>query len=340
MKKRDAKKDNVILFPGIEKRLLEKGLDYLKQKKYREAIEYLQEALEHDPDNSDIYVGLVLANYEAGNGVRAKELAAEMLRSGHGDYIQVIDLYLMILVQLNEYEEIVSTLEALFDEKEIPDDKYEHFVKMLEFGNRMLDSKTVPIAKDPLENEAEAEELNLFVYDDPKDQVMIAARLAKQNIRPYIGQIKEYLSSIEGHPFQKTMLLTILLEQEYNEEIEVVKLSWKEKLIPAQLPELKAYFESNEARSLLRSQLESEDPVLYENIAGLMERHSFLIYPFEMPFGDAKATSAAYHFMANEYFGFEEPLESFAALYQASREESSDVLAFIRMLEEISYPII
>lgn len=340
MKKRDAKKDNLILFPGIEKRLLEKGLDYLKQKKYREAIDYLQEALELDPDNSDIYVGLVLANYEAGNGVRAKELAAEMLRSGHGDYIQVIDLYLMILVQLNEYEEIVSTLEALFDEKEIPDDKYEYFVKMLEFGNRMLDSKTAPIPMDSFENDAESEELNLFDYDDPKDQVLIAARLAKQNIRPYIGQIKEYLSSVEGHPFQKTMLLTILLEQEYNEEIEVVKLSWKEKLIPAQLPELKAYFESNEARSLLRSQLESEDPVLYENIAGLMERHSFLIYPFEMPFGDAKATSAAYHFMANEYFGFEEPLESFAALYQASREESSDVLAFIRMLEEISYPII
>lgn len=337
MNKRDSKKDNVILFPGLEKRLLEKGLDYLKQKKYRDAIQFLEQALEHDPENSDIYVGLVLANFEAGYVKQAKQIAAEMLRSGLGDYIQVIDLYLMILVQLNEYDEIVSTIEALLDEKEIPADKHEHFTRMLEFASRMLEGGTD--AEEVFEVEPEGMSLGLFELHDPNDQVMIAARLAKENIRPYIKEIKEYVASEQGHPFQKTMLLNILREQEYEIETDVYKFGWEKSFIPARLPDLKDYIAMNDVIQILGDELENADPVLFENILSLIERHFFLIYPFDLPNGGAEAWAAAYHFMANEYYGFDESLESFAALYTSSEEEAGQVLAFIRMLEEISYPI-
>jgi len=338
MNKRDSKKDNVILFPGLEKRLLEKGLDYLKQKKYRDAIQFLEQAQVHDPENSDIYVGLVLANFEAGYVKQAKQIAAQMLRGGLGDYIQVIDLYLMILVQLNEYEEIVSTIEALLDEKEIPADKQEHFTRMLEFGRRMLEGG--PEMEEATEVEPEGVSLGLFDLQDPKDQVMIAARLTKENIRPYIKEIKEYLASEQGHPFQKTMLLNILKEQEYAEETDVRKFGWEKSFIPPRLPDLKDYIAMNDVIQILGDELENADPVLFENILSLIERHFFLIYPFDLPNGGAEAWAAAYHFMANEYYGFDEPLESFAELYTSSEKETGQVLAFIRMLEEISYPII
>jgi tetratricopeptide (TPR) repeat protein len=339
MKKRDSKKDNVILFPGLEKRLLEKGLDYLKQKKYRDAIQYLEEALEHDPENSDIYVGLVLSNYEAGYVKQAKQIAAEMLKSGLGDYIQVIDLYLMILVQLNEYNEIVTTIEALLEEREIPTDKHEHFMRLLDFGRRMLDGEMNANNGEVFERESEEQMLGLFDYKDPKDQIMVAARLAKENIRPYIKEITEYVASKEGHPFQKTMLLNILKEQEYAEEIDVQKFGWEKSFIPAKLPDLKDFIGTNDVIQLLSSQIESEDPVLFENVQSLIERHFFLIFPFELPNGSAEAWAAAYHFTANQYYGFEDPLESFAELYSSTNEEAGQVLVFIRTLEEISYPI-
>lgn len=338
MNMRDSKKDNVILFPGLEKRLLEKGLEYLKQKKYRDAIQFLEQALVHDPENSDIYVGLVLANFEAGSLKQAKQIAAQMLRSGLGDYIQVIDLYLMILVQLNEYDEIVSTIEALLDEKEIPGDKQEHFTRMLEFGRRMLESG--PEMEEAAEVESEGVSLGLFDLQDPKEQVMIAARLTKENIRPYIKEIKEYLASEQGHPFQKTMLLNILKEQEYAEETDVRKFGWEKSFIPSRLPDLKDYIAMNDVIQILGDELENADPVLFENVLSLIERHFFLVYPFDLPNGEAEAWAAAYHFMANEYYGFDESLESFAELYTSSEKETGEVLAFIRMLEEISYPII
>jgi tetratricopeptide (TPR) repeat protein len=340
MKKRDSKKDNVILFPGLEKRLLEKGLDYLKQKKYRDAIQFLEQALEHDPENSDIHVGLVLANFEAGYVKQAKQIAAEMLKGGLGDYIQVIDLYLMILVQMNEYNELVATIEALLEEREIPAEKLEHFTRMLEFGRRMQVSPAQDELIDFQDMEPEDKTLGLFDYMEPQDQVMISARLAKENIRPYIKEITEYVASEQGHPFQKTMLLNILREQEYAEEMDVLKFGWEQPFIPEKLLDLKDYIGMSPVIPLLENQLENADPVLYENILSLIERHFFLLYPFNLPKASAEAWAAAYHFLANEYYGFDEPLENFSEIYNSSEEEASEALAFIRMLEEISYPII
>lgn len=340
MNKRDSKKDNVILFPGLEKRLLEKGLDYLKQKKYRDAIGFLEQALEHDPENSDIFVGLVLANFEAGYIKQAKQIAAEMLKGGLGDYIQVIDLYLMILVQLNEYDELVTMIEALLEEREIPAEKLEHFTRMLEFGRRMQASPAENELDDHHDLMGEEVSLGLFEYMDPEDQVMIAAKLAKENIRPYVKEIKEYIASEQGHVFQKTMLLNILREQEYAEELDVRKFGWEQSFIPERLPDLKDYIGMNPVIPILEDQLENADPVLYENILSLIQRHFFLIYPFALPKASAEAWSAAYHFLAQEYYGFDEPLEDFAEMYKSDEEEASEALAFIRMLEEISYPII
>ncbi|ESU30756.1 hypothetical protein G3A_20240 [Bacillus sp. 17376] len=340
MNKRESKKDKVILFPGLEKRLLEKGLDYLKQKKYRDAIQFLEQALEHDPENGDVFVGLVLANYEAGNTHQAKELVAEMLRSGLGDYIQAIDMYLMILVQLNEYSEVVTTIEALLEEREIPADKHEHFITMLEFGRRMLNGETEMEPTESFEEEPEEDELNLFDYKSSNDQVMIAAGLAKVNIRPYLIKIREYVASEDGHPFLKTMLLNILKEQEYDEELHVYKFGWTEDFNPVNLPELKDYVENSGVIQLLSHEIENDDPVLFENVQRLVERYYFLVYPFKLSVGQAEAWAAACHFVANEYYGFEDPLESFAEIYNSQIEETQQVLDFIRRLEEISYPII
>lgn len=119
MGKRERKNQNnkIILFPGLEKRLLEKGLESFQQKRYQESILFFEEAMEMEPENTDVHIGLVLAYYEAGELEKAKELANKMLQTGIGDYIQVMDLYLMILVQLHQYSEIAAMIEVLLEER-------------------------------------------------------------------------------------------------------------------------------------------------------------------------------------------------------------------------------
>lgn len=68
-------------------------------------------------------------------------MCIEMLNKGIGDYFQLINIYLMVLLQLGEHQEMVTTIELLFEESQIPFDKEEHFEKMLQFSKRALEDK-------------------------------------------------------------------------------------------------------------------------------------------------------------------------------------------------------
>ncbi|QED48825.1 tetratricopeptide repeat protein [Cytobacillus dafuensis] len=340
MKKRDRKKlnDKIILFPDLEKRLMEKGLECLQQKKFREAIEYLEGAMALEHNDNEIHIGLVLAYFEAGRLSEAKELANSMLQKGLGDYIQIIDLYLMILVQLHQYDEIVATIEILIEEKEIPHDKLEQFTRLLEFSKRMIDSnQEIGLTEGPAdEHEPNHQELNLISINDQQEQIMLAAQLAERNIRPFIDEIKSYLQLKEGQPFFKTMLLNVLTEHEYEKEVIVEKLDRKQAFKPANLLGVHEQTQMKRLFHVVANQLEHEDPILYEHIKSLIARHNLIIYPFQLePFMD-EVWGAAYHSLAAEYLGLSQSLEELSQLYHVKEEELIRAGLILMKIEEIS----
>jgi tetratricopeptide (TPR) repeat protein len=339
MKKRERakRKDNIIFLPGLEKRLTDKGLESLQNKRYQEAITLLEEAKAHDPENSDILIGLVLAYFEAGAYIKAKDLANEMLLKGIGEYFHMVDLYLTILIQLHEYQEIVSTIEALFDEKEIPPDRHDHFLTILQFSKRMADNSQ----QEPMEEvkeETHLKELKLSSLKNLNEQMLAISSLAEKNIRPYMDEIKEYLNSESGHPFLKTMLLTLLKEQEYDKKIEVKKFNEDVSLIPTELPDVQTQPRMKEIEKILEAKLENSDPVLFENMKGMVERIFFISYPFELKPEAARAWAAAFHLLVLDYLGGEPDVDDLADEYEISTEKIEQALAKIRELEEISYP--
>jgi tetratricopeptide (TPR) repeat protein len=345
MKKREPlrRKDNVIIFPDLEKRLTEKGLESLQKKKYVEAVHFFEQAKDMEPENTDTLIGLVLAYFEAGLLKDARELSKDMLYRGIGDYFQMVDLYIMILIQLNEYEEVVQTIEALLEEREIPSEKSDHFTTILQFSKKMVENKPVedvPDPRDMLKTEFIPQELNLFTYQDPKEQMLLVARLSNQNVRPYIHDIKAYLASISGHPFLKTMLLNVLKEQEYDRKVEVSKLGLIREFIPSELPDIQSQEKKTMITDRLRDLLESDDPVLFENIKSLVERHFFLTFPFELEPEDIGAWAAAYHYIALEYYGMNASAIHLTDQYETSNQNFEKARAVLQEIEEISYPII
>ncbi|WP_445489637.1 tetratricopeptide repeat protein [Niallia sp. 03133] len=340
MKKRDIKKkDNIVFFPDLDQRLLGKGLDAVQEKKYYEAISYFKEAMEFSPENSDIQIGLILSYYELGSLNQAKEIAKNMLDQGLGDYIHVLDLYLMILVQLHEYDEIIATIEVLLEDRQIPANKIEHFSKMLDFSRRMGLSTTDKEDKKQEDlNYPIGEKLELTSIQDTNKQMMLISKLANQNIRPYIEEIKEYLATEEGSPFLKTLLLNILKEQEYHKEVAVYKFNRYINVVPSMLEDIQAQSQFSEIEVALKETLEHEDPVLMENIKVLLERQFFLLYPFKLEIFTNRTWAAAYHFVMKEYYGQEEEIASYCDIYSVNEHEMEEAISFIKSLEEISYP--
>lgn len=339
MKKRERakRKDNIIFLPGLEKRLTDKGLESLHNKRYQEAITLLEEAKGHDPENSDILIGLVLAYFEAGAYIKAKELANEMLLKGIGEYFHMVDLYLTILIQLHEYQEIVSTIEALFEEKEIPPDRHDHFLTIMQFSKRMADNSQQEQMEEEKE-ETHLKELKLSSLKNLNDQMLAISSLAEKNIRPYIEEIKEYLNSESGHPFLKTMLLTLLKEQEYDKKIVVKKFNEEFSLVPTELPDIQTQPRMKEIENILEAKLENSDPVLFENMKGMVERIFFISYPFELEPEAAIAWAAAFNLLVLDYLGGEPDVDDISNEYEISTEKLEQALAKIRELEEISYP--
>ncbi|EKN65015.1 TPR-like protein [Neobacillus bataviensis LMG 21833] len=341
MKKREQvkRKDNVVYFPGLEKRLTDKGLESLEKKKFNEAIPLLEEALELDPNNENILIGLVLAYFEAGSFKKAKVLAREMLLKGIGDYFQMVDLYLTVLIQLHEYQEIVSTIEVLLEEKEIPPEKYDHFLTILQFSRRMAENRQ-PLPAEEEEITPEVQNLNLLSKKNLNEQMQVVAVLAEKNIRPYLEEIADYLMAEAGHPFLKTMLVTLLKEQEINKEL-VVKKFFREKTInPMQLPEVRLQPRMLEVKEFLEDRLESENPGLYENTVGMVERTFFISYPFELEPERPAAWAAAFHLLAQEYLGISAEISKIASEYDADLQEIEQARAQIEEIEKISTPYI
>ncbi|NHC42464.1 tetratricopeptide repeat protein [Bacillus sp. MM2020_1] len=347
MKKREPVKkiDNVIFFPGLEKRLTDKGLEKLENKKFLEAINLLEEAREHDPDNQEILIGLVLAYFEASSFKKARELAKEMLHKGIGDYLQMVDLYLTVLIQLHEYQEIVATIEALLDEKEIPPEKQDHFLTILQFSRRMAENRqpdtdidTKPETIDIIPKETNIQELNLFSIENLNEQLLLVSSLAEKNIRPYLSEIADYLAADAGHPFLKTILLTLLKEQEIDRELTIVKFAKEKKVIPTQLPEVREEPRLTEVKAFLADQLESENPGLFENSIRMAERNFFISYPFELEPKSPAAWAAAFHHMARYYLGMASNVNQLAGEYEVQVEEIEAAMAMIELIEKISYP--
>jgi tetratricopeptide (TPR) repeat protein len=339
MKKRERakRKDNIIFLPGLEKRLTDKGLESLHNKRYQEAITLLEEARVHDPENSDILIGLVLAYFEAGAYSKAKDLANEMLLKGIGDYFHMVDLYLTILIQLHEYQEIVSTIEALFDEKEIPPDRHDHFLTILQFSKRMADNSQQEPMEEAIE-ETKPKKLNLVSLKSLNEQMTVISSLADKNIRPFMDEIKEYLNSESGHPFIKTMLMSLLKEQEYDKNVVVKKFSEDLNVVPTELPDIQTQPRMKEIEDILEAKLENSDPVLFENMKGMVERIFFISYPFEFKPDAARAWAAAFHLLVLNYLGGDSNVDDISDEYEISSEKIEQALAKITELEEISYP--
>jgi hypothetical protein len=188
--------------------------------------------------------------------------------------------------------------------------------------------------------ETARKELRLLSLKDPNEQMLLISELRDKNIRPYLKEIKEYLLLDSGHPFFKTMLLNLLKDQEYDQEVMVHKFKLQNYFVPMKLPEISSQPRMAAILELLQKKLEDHDPILFQNIKSLVERHFLITYPFILEPKDPNAWAAGFHFIAFQYYGNEPELSEFTGKYNISLEELEATTSLIKEIEEISYPII
>lgn len=327
-------KGKVIPFPGLAERFADKGMDALINKQFNDAAAFFEEAIALNEELYNAQFGLVVVFVELGKYEEAKIRCQSILQQGLGDYFKTMEMYLMILLQLNEYEEMEATIHALSKEGYIPYDKEEHFNNMLSFSRRMSEERKSAITEEEEFTSTFEGQLDLFSKSD-QEQLVLVSKLKNENIRKYIDEIKDYLQSPEGHPFVKTTLLMLLKEQELQDECDVEKFLKHVTVVPAQLEDLHASEFFRKTILLLEEKVAHENPSLCELAQQLAESHHFLLYPFESK-ESAECWAAAHHALAQLYQGEEGLEEQIAEHYGVDCERVRVLMTYLQHIEDIS----
>lgn len=318
----------IIAFPNLKQRYFEKGLVCMDEHNFEEAVMLLKSARDLDPQDPQIVAAYLAALYENGDYDKSKQVAEELLYSGSGNYYDILDIYLMILIQLNEFDQVVNMLEPLFEENEVPPEKAEHFFTLLQLSKKTTSNRMMI-------DESKVD----YVFDKKQglhEQLLQLGALTDKNIRPYLNSLIDMLSDDQLHPILKTVILNVMRENQIEQKVLVQKLNRQGTFTPANLLLVQDMPLFKEMMNILEQDLSDHNPTLFNQISEVTTRHAFILYPFEASPETPNVWAAAYRGMGYEMYGEDWEKEAVAESYGITMDELEIALAFIEELEQIS----
>ncbi|WP_010678327.1 tetratricopeptide repeat protein [Bacillus timonensis] len=335
---KNKKMDKVVPFPKLKERLIEKGLDALTNKKFKEALTLLTQAQELERGNHEIELGIVICLFELGELEEAKENCLFMLREDVGDYFHVLQIYVTILIQLGQYDEVKTTIEAVLDDNSVPPEYVDSLAQLLELSKRMLKVDEVEIEPED-SNEHMTEQLQNVLYDGEMigNQIAVVQSLKELNIRKYLDILVPFLAMNDKHPVVKTIILQLLVLNQVDSEIEVEKFEEKIKVNPRELVDPSMSPFTNQVLSILEEQLQNDNPTLFETAKEIWLQFLFVLYPFTLEEEDPTMYAATLHLYSAELHGLEIENRKLEQIYGVSLFEIKHTLDKLEKVERFLF---
>ncbi|MFK4997557.1 hypothetical protein ACI2OX_08510 [Bacillus sp. N9] len=173
-----------------------------------------------------------------------------------------------------------------------------------------------------------------------EEQTLLLGSLADKNIHPYLESLIRMLSDDQTHPFLQTIVLNVLRENKIEKKVNVRKLKSQSDFIPAALPPFDEMPIFALVLSELADQLDHNNPALLEQLKVIVERHAFIMYPFELDRMEPIIWALAYRKMGYEMYGEEWDDKKVAIIYEVDPLDIQQAFDFLCYLEQISSPVI
>ncbi len=281
--------ENVIVFPGTYERLVENGLVAGEQSEFDRAVEMFDQAILYEPNHPEFLGPYAVALYETKAFERAKEIAARLLHSGSADYIDAMELYLTISIQLQEYEEVEMTIEALIDEGIVPREMLNKFNYLRELNGRLSNRYVTEEPVGPI-NPFVMEEFNGM---DSMNQQYALASLEGTDLSDMIPLLEEIAERDDMTPLVTTFALTLLHQAEHPDEVIVRKFGLEKLVVPASMA-LPGQDDLTQEVLKAIDHLLLKDPSRLEMAHGLIEKFAITAFPFGWGEYPAQEVATAY----------------------------------------------
>lgn len=272
---RIRKTENVIVFPGTYEKLVEQGLVSVEQSNFDEAVSVFDQAILYEPDYPEFLGPYAVALYEIKEFERAKEIAARLLHSGATDYIDAMELYLTISIQLQEYEEVEMTIDTLIGEGIVPKEMLQKFKYLRELNGRLSNRY---FEEDQTES-VKSFTLEEFNAMDKMQQQYALASIEGLDLSEMIPQLVAIAEQEDIAPLVISFALALLYEAGYTEDITVRKFGRE---LTINLPEMTLPGQDDLTGDVLGEieKLLLKDPSRLEMARGLIEKFAITAFPF------------------------------------------------------------
>ncbi|WP_353948087.1 tetratricopeptide repeat protein [Sporolactobacillus sp. Y61] len=286
-KKRPVRHDgNLVLFPDLESRLLNKAMTLVEEKKYREARPLFGKLLRLNVHDIKGLYGWAICSVELGEYSQAEGAVRQLLTDGAPYYYDVFRLYLTILIEKKDYHMALHEIRKVNKEKDMSADLQEFLRQMEKLCEIRLNEKQnrggAPgrTAKSP---DDASLDLSGFKQADQKTRLLLARNLANQLNRKSLPKVEQFLLDKNQNSEIKTVLMCAVKESGLVDGVNVWKFG---KVYHATFNEnfLNKTF-AGRVEKHIRDVLDSENPTLADLAADVCRFFTMQIYPrpFEPP---------------------------------------------------------
>ncbi|MGG0656739.1 hypothetical protein [Rummeliibacillus pycnus] len=282
-RKRDKlqKHQNVIVFPGTIERLIAEGQRYAENYQYDKAVVSLREALQYTEGDESLLSIYAFSLYETRNFQEAKLICEKLLAIGPQLYIETMELYLTVLMELKEFKQVEVLIESLLEEDVIPPESQDKFIRIKNLNAMIADTQDEePSDIVEIEKACEQFEADPFFSQTTLQQMQQLQAFREVNIRPLKELVAAIIEDPRAHPMIQSFALYLLVQQEVDLEVKVKKFDELRIVNPSQLQFPDEMPVAKQVLKLVGSALEKE-PSSLEMVQYLIARHIFVTYPFE-----------------------------------------------------------
>jgi len=320
-KRHVIKHDNIIVFPGAVQTLIREGHMYAENYQYEEAVASFEKAFLYETGDELALSAYAYALYELKSYNKAKEVCEQLLAMGTTLYVEIMELYITVCMQLKQYHQVESLITTLLEEDVLPLEQIEKFQRLKSINQEVARNLQ---QKEDAQRLIEEQEYELLKFSrlTPDEQSIRLHRLMDTNVRQLKTVLKAIIECTTIHPFVQSLALILLVEQEVSIDITVSKFDQTMVINPIELALPNQLTQYNEVKKIIENKLQ-QDPTTLEMVQYLMAKHAIVTYPFEWhPY---EADDIAYSY-----------IDFVQSMLGKVQEMDYELIEFLQMLEKLT----
>lgn len=302
--------------------------EYIESGMYKDALELL-----NDFQDENVRYQRLVCLYGLKELFQAKEEAIFAKENAKDTYYDVVSIYLSILKELEEFEEAIDIVIEELSMPYIPyqyesmfNAAYDALLLAKQEANEQLQTKTTIFNEEEL-----IRILNTPVNDDLL--FMAIDQLNSMNVRSMLHDIALCLQNESKPSLAKSLLLEILIDQQVEEDLTVVKNDRTYYVNPYYLTKVSESEAFNEISDYLIRQLEDDNPSLLMVCLEFLSYYLFNVFPAYIDDSEYGLIAASIHYYIASLQYIEIDIEDLAFDYQVDSEEIMEKIDSLKQIE-------